>query len=123
MDRPNLAVRSETSMSRSQNGGAHAAGASVTGSYIGASMKRVEDDVLLRGAGRYLDDLREPGMLHLAFVRSPYAHARLKRIATGEALALPGVIAVLTADDLGDAVLEAPSGPPGAQLRGSLPLA
>ena len=59
-------------------------------SLIGASLKRVEDATLLRGAGRYLDDLREPGTLHLAFVRSPYPHARIRGIDASAALALPG---------------------------------
>src|SRR6188768_2971827 len=92
-------------------------------SLIGASLKRVEDAALLRGAGRYLDDLREPGTLHLAFVRSPHPHARVKGIDTGAALALPGVVAMLTLADMEGASLEAPSGPPGAQLRGITPLA
>ena len=92
-------------------------------SLIGASLKRVEDATLLRGAGRYLDDLREPGTLHLAFVRSPYPHARIRGIDASAALALPGVVAMLTLADLEGATLDEPSGPPDAQLRGPTPLA
>jgi carbon-monoxide dehydrogenase large subunit len=92
-------------------------------SYIGAAMKRVEDPILLRGDGRYVDDLRVDGLLHLVFVRSPYPHARIDEIAVNAAQALPGVVAVLTAADLGDVTLEPPSGPPGANLRAAPPLA
>lgn len=92
-------------------------------SLIGASLKRVEDAALLRGDGRYLDDLREPGLVHLAFVRSPYAHARIASVEARTALVLPGVIAVLTLDDLGGVTLDPPTGPTGALLRGPTPLA
>ncbi|HYU17395.1 MAG TPA: molybdopterin cofactor-binding domain-containing protein, partial [Chloroflexota bacterium] len=68
-------------------------------SYIGAPIKRVEDPRLLRGAGSYVDD--QPA-LHVAFVRSPYAHARIVAISTSEARALEGVVEVVTMDDLGD---------------------
>ncbi|MGE3268856.1 MAG: xanthine dehydrogenase family protein molybdopterin-binding subunit, partial [Chloroflexota bacterium] len=92
-------------------------------SLIGASLKRVEDAQLLRGAGQYVDDLREPGLLHLAFVRSPYPHARVLHLDSGAALALPGVLAVLTLADLEGVTFEPPTGPPGALLRGITPLA
>jgi aerobic carbon-monoxide dehydrogenase large subunit len=59
-------------------------------------MLRVEDAPLLRGRGRFVDDIRLPGMLHAAFVRSPYAHARLTRIEMAPARSLPGVRAVFT---------------------------
>src|SRR3954451_5178640 len=97
--------------------------AAIAHSLIGASLKRVEDDALLRGAGRYLDDHTEPGLLHLAFVRSPHPHARLVSIDASAALATPGVVAVLTLADLDGASFEEPSGPPGASLRGVTPLA
>jgi aerobic carbon-monoxide dehydrogenase large subunit len=74
----------------------------VAQSYIGAALKRGEDPPLVRGAGRYVDDLREPGLLHLVFVRSPFGHARIAGIDASGALALPGVVAVLSATDLGD---------------------
>ncbi|HEY1291520.1 MAG TPA: xanthine dehydrogenase family protein molybdopterin-binding subunit [Chloroflexota bacterium] len=68
--------------------------------YIGASVHRVEDQRILRGRGHYIDDLKLPGMLHAAFVRSPHAHARITRIETSAAKALPGVVAVFTAPDI-----------------------
>jgi len=92
-------------------------------SLIGASLKRVEDDALLRGRGQYVDDLRVPGLLNIAFVRSPYPHARIASIDASAALALPGVLAVLTPADLDGAALEAPAGPSDAILHGPTPLA
>ena len=67
---------------------------------IGCSRKRKEDARFVQGTGRYVDDLKFPGMLFADMVRSPYAHARIKSINKEKALALPGVHAVLTADDL-----------------------
>ena len=69
---------------------------------MGEGIKRSEDPRLLRGQGHYVDDVRHPDMLHAAAVRSPHAHARIIRIDTAKALALPGVEMVLTARDLGD---------------------
>src|SRR4051794_9467662 len=63
-------------------------------------MTRVEDAPLLRGQGRFVDDLDIPGALHVAFLRSPVAHGRLKGIDASAAKALPGVHAVLTYADL-----------------------
>ncbi len=63
-------------------------------------LKRKEDARFIRGQGTYLDDIRLPGMLHGAILRSPYAHATIVSIDTSEALALPGVAAVITAKDL-----------------------
>jgi aerobic carbon-monoxide dehydrogenase large subunit len=63
-------------------------------------LKRKEDARFIRGQGTYLDDIRLPGMLHGAILRSPYAHAKILSIDTSEALALPGVAAVVTAKDL-----------------------
>ena len=68
--------------------------------FFGASVLRKEDPALLTGKGRYVDDVKLPGMLHAAFVRSPYAHARIKGIDKAAALALPGVVAILTHADL-----------------------
>jgi len=68
--------------------------------YTGMRIKRLEDPRLLSGRGRYLDDLALPRMLFASFVRSPHAHARIVRIDAAAARALPGVVAVLTADDL-----------------------
>jgi carbon-monoxide dehydrogenase large subunit len=67
---------------------------------LGCSRKRVEDARFTQGKGNYVDDIKLPGMLFGDFVRSPYAHARIKSIEQGGALAVPGVIAVLTAKDL-----------------------
>jgi carbon-monoxide dehydrogenase large subunit len=67
---------------------------------IGASPRRREDRRLLVGAGRFLDDLTREGMVRLGVVRSVHAHARIARIETAAALALPGVIAVWRAADL-----------------------
>jgi len=69
---------------------------------IGASVTRREDPRLLTGRGGYVGDVRLPGMLHAAVVRSPHAHARIRRIDAGAARALPGVALVAAAADLGD---------------------
>jgi carbon-monoxide dehydrogenase large subunit len=63
-------------------------------------MLRKEDPRFIRGRGRYCDDVQLPGMLHLAILRSPMAHARITGIDTAAAAALPGVRAVLTGNDL-----------------------
>src|SRR5258708_29994919 len=67
---------------------------------IGRRMVRVEDGPLLRGQGRFVDDLPMPDALHVAFLRSPVAHGRLKSIDVDAARAQPGVHAVLTFADL-----------------------
>jgi len=67
--------------------------------WIGQPMPRREDDRLTSGAGQYVDDIQRPGMLHAAFLRSPYAHARIKSIDVSAARALPGVHAVVTGED------------------------
>jgi aerobic carbon-monoxide dehydrogenase large subunit len=68
--------------------------------YTGMRIKRLEDPRLLMGRGRYLDDLGLPRMLFASFVRSPHAHARIVRVDVAAARAVPGVVAVVTADDL-----------------------
>jgi len=68
--------------------------------YTGASIKRSEDPRILTGAGRYVDDIKLPGMLHAAFVRSPFAHARVLSIDVSAARALPGVVAVFTGAEI-----------------------
>ena len=68
--------------------------------YFGASVRRKEDPRYLRGEGRFVDDIKLPGMLHVAFVRSPYAHARITAIRTEAAKRLPGVAHVFTFADL-----------------------
>jgi len=58
-------------------------------------MKRKEDPRFIRGKGNYVDDIKLPGMLYMDIVRSPYAHARIKKIDTSKALKIPGVLAVI----------------------------
>jgi aerobic carbon-monoxide dehydrogenase large subunit len=65
---------------------------------IGHSLKRKEDDRFIRGKGTYLDDVVLPGMLHMAILRSPLAHAKINSIDTEKAAALPGVVAVVTGE-------------------------
>jgi carbon-monoxide dehydrogenase large subunit len=79
--------------------------------WFGAAVKRTEDPALLTGRGLFVDDLHPPGLLHGAFVRSPFAHARLGAIDVSPALALPGVHAVIAFGDL-----------PASMQRQTLPL-
>lgn len=67
---------------------------------IGARVTRKEDKRFITGAGRYVDDMVVPGMKHAVFVRSPHAHAQIKKIDVKQAQAMPGVIAVLTGKEL-----------------------
>ena len=67
---------------------------------MGHSVKRKEDPRFIQGKGTYVDDIRLAGMVYLDIVRSPYAHARIKSINAEAALALPGVLAVITGKDL-----------------------
>ena len=67
---------------------------------IGQPVQRTEDPVLLRGEGRYTDDLNEPGQAYAWMVRSPHAHGVLKKIEVEKAKGMPGVLAVYTGDDL-----------------------
>ena len=68
--------------------------------YTGASIKRSEDPRILTGRGRYIADVKLPGTLHAAFVRSPLAHARVLAVDVSAARDLPGVVAVFTGADL-----------------------
>jgi len=96
----------------------------MAGRIFGNRVPRVEDPALLRGQGRFIDDIRLPGMLHAAFVRSPFPHALLRGIDTGAALATPGVHAVYAFDDLRPHLtqdklpVEFPSGVPHAESAG-----
>jgi carbon-monoxide dehydrogenase large subunit len=74
----------------------------MTTRYFGERIKRNEDPRLLTGQGLYVDDVDLPNMLHVAFVRSPYAHAQINNIDVSQALQREGVVAVYTANDLGD---------------------
>ena len=67
---------------------------------MGCKRKRVEDVRFVQGRGKYVDDVKLPGMLYGDFVRSPHAHARVKNIDTSKAAAVPGVVAVITAETL-----------------------
>ena len=71
-----------------------------TQGWLGRSVKRKEDERFVRGRGNYIDDVKLPGMLYMDIVRSPYAHATIKSIDTSEALKAPGVVAVITGQDL-----------------------
>lgn len=84
---------------------------------IGQAVTRIEDDRLLTGRGRYVDDLRFDGALHVAFVRSPHAHARIAQVDAADAKAAEGVVAVLTGADLvAEGVAPFPANP---ALRGA----
>ena len=72
----------------------------VTERYIGRAVPRKEDPELITGQASYVDNLTAPGMVWMALVRPPYVHARVKKIDTKKAAAMPGVIAVVTAKDL-----------------------
>jgi carbon-monoxide dehydrogenase large subunit len=77
-------------------------------SYIGAPIERVEDLRFLRGRGEYIDDIRRDGQWHAAVFRSSVAHAKIRSIDASAALAMPGVRAVFTAEDIGTAVPKIP---------------
>jgi carbon-monoxide dehydrogenase large subunit len=88
--------------------------------YLGASLRRVEDARYLRGLARYVDDVKLPGMLHAAFLRSPHAHARIRRLDTARAAGMPGVARVFTFDDLARFMKPLPvfgAPPPGLAAR------
>ena len=75
---------------------------------IGQSVPREEDPRLLQGRGRYVDDVKASGEVRAFVLRSPHAHARLGRIDTSAALAAPGVLGILTGEDLKKRGLGAP---------------
>jgi carbon-monoxide dehydrogenase large subunit len=75
---------------------------------FGSGIRRREDPRLITGSATYTDDLTLPGMLHAAIVRSPHAHARIKRIDTARAKKAPGVVAVYTGADTGSALAPMP---------------
>src|ERR671916_949739 len=72
----------------------------MTATGIGASVRRKEDRRFITGQGRYTDDLNRPGQAYAVFVRSPHAHATIRSIDATAAKAMPGVVAVLTGDDM-----------------------
>ena len=67
---------------------------------IGASVRRKEDQRFLTGRGHYTDDINRPGQTHAYILRSPYAHAKIRKIDTSRAMAAPGVVAVFTGKDM-----------------------
>src|SRR4029078_2291290 len=80
----------------------------MTDNYVGKRVKLTEDTRLIRGLAHYVDDIALPGTLHVAFVRSIYAHAKIKSIDTSAALAAPGVVAVYTGHDVADKIGQVP---------------
>jgi len=70
--------------------------------WLGKSVKRREDDRFVQGRGNYFDDIKLPNMLHMAILRSPFAHARINSIDVSRAQALPGVVAVVTGELLAE---------------------
>ena len=72
--------------------------------YVGQRIKRTEDPRLIKGLAHYVDDIRLPDTLHVAFVRSVYAHARISNIDISEALKAPGVVAVYTGKDVAEKI-------------------
>ena len=72
----------------------------VYSNYVGARVRRKEDPRLITGSSTYVGDVKLPGMLHCAILRSPYAHARIKSIDASAALAHPGVVAVFTGEQM-----------------------
>src|SRR4051794_13561048 len=85
---------------------------------IGQDIKRVEDGRLVRGAGRFVDDVNPAGTVHAVFVRSPYAHARIRAIDSEAAHGMPGVVMVTVASDI-----QAKPIPVRATVEGALALA
>ena len=69
---------------------------------IGKARKRKEDRRLITGRTRFTDNIQLPGMLHLAMVRSPFAHAKITKVDTAGAKAAPGVVDVITGEDVKD---------------------
>ncbi len=76
--------------------------------WVGRQFNRKEDYRLTTGKGQYFADIVVPGMLHLVFVRSKHAHARIKRIDIAAAKAIPGVVAVITGKDIQGATKSLP---------------
>ncbi len=103
----------------------------MTKKYVGQRITRNEDPRLLTGQALFVDDVHLPGMLHAAFLRSDYAHARILSIDASAARERPGVVAVYTAEDMGDfwqpgpLLVPAPTSVPGAVFhkRTQIPLA
>src|SRR5215510_5772697 len=78
-------------------------GGNMAARIFGSGIKRREDPRLITGHGKYTDDFVLPGMAHMAVVRSPYAHAKIRAIRTKKAAGMPGVLGVFTGKDMADA--------------------
>ncbi len=87
---------------------------------VGASVKRKEDPRLITGTGQYLDDIKLPGMAHVAILRSPHAHARIRSIDVTAARTLPGVVDVVTGADLVESVNPLPCAMPAGGVENHL---
>jgi carbon-monoxide dehydrogenase large subunit len=85
--------------------------------FVGARVKRREDPSLIRGLGRFVDDVRLPGMLYVAILRSAHAHARINSVDTGAARRHPGVVAVFTGAELRDQIGALPTTADNPTLR------
>src|SRR5437016_13857377 len=72
--------------------------------YVGQRIKRTEAPRFIKGLAHYVDDIRLPDTLHVAFVRSLYAHARINGIETAEAMKSPGVVAIYTGKEVASKV-------------------
>src|SRR5881296_2966724 len=93
-----------------------------TKTLIGADVRRREDPALVQGAGRFVDDLAPPRLVFASVLRSPHAHARLRRLDTMRAAAIPGVVRVITARDVDGTVDPEPAvgiPPPGPTAPGA----
>ncbi|PVH27518.1 xanthine dehydrogenase [Pararhodobacter oceanensis] len=88
---------------------------------IGAPMPRERARPLVEGRGNYVDDITLPGMLHIAFLRAPFAHGRILDIDRTDALELPGVVAVLDGKDLAEVCAPFDTNPPGVPHHASPP--
>ena len=75
---------------------------------LGKSEAKIDGLEKIDGSAVFVDDMQRPGLLHAAFLRSPHAHARILSIDTSKAAAIPGVHAILTGPDLGEAGLHPP---------------
>ena len=93
--------------------------------WVGAPVRHVEDPRFITGGANYTDDVKLPGVLHVAFVRSTEAHANIKSVDVAPALEIPGVVAAFTGADLADELLpvKAPCSYPTYQQTGQEALA
>src|SRR5437763_17169576 len=86
--------------------------------YVGKRIKRTEDPRLIKGLAHYVDDVGLPGTLHVAFVRSMYAHARITGVDTSEAIKAPGVVAVYAGKDVASKIGPVPCAAALPDLKG-----